>query len=98
MKTHFVPASNTRAKPALSQLCFQANSWEKRAMASIPRRTVELSAYPDLVVIYLGMRVNALTEIKTTEAKCAMFSARGRARRSGEAKSAAPLTEEQLYP
>ncbi|HVX66347.1 MAG TPA: DUF4188 domain-containing protein [Bryobacteraceae bacterium] len=30
------------------------------------RTTVDLSAYPGLVVIYLGMRVNALTGIKTT--------------------------------
>lgn len=29
------------------------------------RQTVELSAYPDLVVIYLGMRVNALFGLKT---------------------------------
>ena len=29
------------------------------------RETVDLSGYPDLVVIYLGMRVNALTGIKT---------------------------------
>ena len=29
------------------------------------RRTVDLSAYPDLVVVYLGMRVNVLTGIKT---------------------------------
>jgi hypothetical protein len=29
------------------------------------RRTVVLSDYPDLVVIYLGMRVNALTGLKT---------------------------------
>jgi hypothetical protein len=36
------------------------------AMASkVNRRTVDLSAYPDLVVIYLGMRVNRLTGIKT---------------------------------
>ena len=28
-------------------------------MAQVDRRTVDLSAYPDLVVIYLGMRVNA---------------------------------------
>jgi len=33
-------------------------------MARVDRRTVDLSAYPDLVVIYLGMRVNALTGIK----------------------------------
>ena len=32
---------------------------------SVDRRTVDLSAYPDLVVIYLGMRVNALTGMKT---------------------------------
>lgn len=31
----------------------------------VERRTVDLSAYPDLVVIYLGMRVNALRGIKT---------------------------------
>ena len=30
----------------------------------VDRRTVDLSAYPDLVVIYLGMRVNRLTGIK----------------------------------
>jgi len=35
-------------------------------MAQRPKReTVNLSEYPDLVVIYLGMRVNALTGIKT---------------------------------
>jgi hypothetical protein len=31
----------------------------------IERRTVDLTSYPDLVVIYLGMRVNAITGIKT---------------------------------
>lgn len=31
----------------------------------VNRQTVELSAYPDLVVIYLGMRVNRITGIKT---------------------------------
>lgn len=35
-------------------------------MGSKPKReTVDLSAFPDLVVIYLGMRVNTLTGIKT---------------------------------
>ena len=34
-------------------------------MARVERRTVDLSAYPDLVVIYLGMRVNAFTGLKT---------------------------------
>jgi Domain of unknown function (DUF4188) len=34
-------------------------------MASTIRRTIDLSGYPDLVAIYLGMRVNALTGIKT---------------------------------
>jgi hypothetical protein len=29
------------------------------------RQTVDLSAYPDLVVVYLGMTVNALTGVKT---------------------------------
>jgi hypothetical protein len=31
----------------------------------VDRRTVDLSSYPDLVVIYLGMRVNRITGIKT---------------------------------
>src|SRR5208337_4024190 len=29
------------------------------------RQTVDLSAYPDLVVVYLGMTVNVLTDVKT---------------------------------
>jgi hypothetical protein len=29
------------------------------------RVTVDLSAYPDLIIVYLGMRVNVLTGIKT---------------------------------
>ena len=33
--------------------------------AKIKRTTVDLSAYPDLVVIYLGMRVNSLRGFKT---------------------------------
>jgi fumigallin biosynthesis monooxygenase-like protein len=32
---------------------------------AVDRRTVDLSAFPDLVVIYLGMRVNALYGLKT---------------------------------
>jgi hypothetical protein len=31
----------------------------------VNRRTVDLSAYPELVVIYLGMRVNRLAGLKT---------------------------------
>ena len=31
----------------------------------VTRRTVDLSGYPDLVVIYLGMRVNAFMGLKT---------------------------------
>ena len=34
-------------------------------MPAVDRRTVDLSTYPDLVVIYLGMRVNTLTGLKT---------------------------------
>lgn len=33
--------------------------------AKVKRTTVDLSAYPDLVVIYLGMRVNSLRGLKT---------------------------------
>jgi hypothetical protein len=32
---------------------------------TVNRQTVDLSSYPDMVVIYLGMRVNTLTGIKT---------------------------------
>ena len=32
---------------------------------SVNRQTVDLSAYPDLVVIYLGMRINAVSGLKT---------------------------------
>lgn len=31
----------------------------------VDRRTVDLSQFPDLVVVYLGMRVNRLTGLKT---------------------------------
>ena len=31
----------------------------------VNRRTVDLSAYPDLAVVYLGMRVNRITGVKT---------------------------------
>ena len=34
-------------------------------MSRTDRRTVDLSGYPDLVVVYLGMRVNVLTGFKT---------------------------------
>ena len=33
-------------------------------MAKVDRNTVDLSAYPDLVVVYLGMRVNAFAGMK----------------------------------
>lgn len=33
--------------------------------AKVSRRTVDLSQYPNLIVIYLGMRVNALRGVKT---------------------------------
>jgi hypothetical protein len=34
-------------------------------MPRVARRTVDLSGYPDLVVIYLGMRVNRLRGVRT---------------------------------
>ncbi len=33
--------------------------------ANVHRQTIDLSGYPDLVVIYLGLRVNTLNGIKT---------------------------------
>jgi hypothetical protein len=38
---------------------------EKTMSARVERRTVDLSGYPDLVVVYLGMRVNRITGLKT---------------------------------
>jgi hypothetical protein len=38
---------------------------EVRMKSAIQRQTVDRSAFPDLVVIYLGMRVNARTGMKT---------------------------------
>lgn len=38
---------------------------QARGKQRVNRRTVDLSQYPDLVVIYLGMQVNALTGMKT---------------------------------
>ena len=32
---------------------------------AVDRATVDLSAYPDLVMILLGMRVNTVTGVKT---------------------------------
>jgi hypothetical protein len=37
---------------------------ERGTRKRVQRRTVDLSGYPDLVVIYLGMRVNALVGLK----------------------------------
>jgi hypothetical protein len=34
--------------------------------SKVERQTVDLSAYPDLVVVYLGMRVRALTGLKNS--------------------------------
>jgi hypothetical protein len=33
--------------------------------AKVDRRTVDLSGYPDLVVVYRGMRVDTLAGVKT---------------------------------
>jgi hypothetical protein len=46
----------------------------------ISRQTVDLSVYPDLVIIYLGMRVNR----------------RNRAGVEGESRVAAPVSEQDL--
>jgi hypothetical protein len=38
---------------------------EIRMKSAVQRQTVDLSSFPDLVVMYLGMRVNAWTGMKT---------------------------------
>src|SRR5579862_3119620 len=60
-------------------------------MASkVNRVTVDLSAYPDLVVIYLGMRVNRLRGLKT------LFSFGPKIAKSVEAKPDGLLLHENL--
>src|SRR5262245_37985314 len=43
----------------------QREEGERNMNGRVERQTVDLSAFPDLVVIYLGMRVNAWTGVKT---------------------------------
>ncbi|NOU24644.1 MAG: DUF4188 domain-containing protein [Methylotenera sp.] len=49
----------------------------------VNRKTVDLSAYPELVVIYLGIRVNILTGLKTAIGLGPQIDAAGRARPEG---------------
>jgi hypothetical protein len=56
---------------------------------AVPRHSVDLSAYPDLVVIYLGMRVNALRGLKT------IFGLGPQIQAAGDAKPAGLLHCEQ---
>lgn len=56
----------------------------------VARRTVDLSAYPDLVVIYLGMRVNALAGLRT------VFGFRPEITRSVDARPDGLLLHEDL--
>src|SRR5215471_12102089 len=49
----------------------------------VNRQTVDLSQYPDLVVVYLGMRVNALAGMKTLLRLGPQIQAAGEARPEG---------------
>ncbi|MBK6659053.1 MAG: DUF4188 domain-containing protein [Proteobacteria bacterium] len=49
----------------------------------VQRATVDLSAYPDMVVIYLGMRVNALRGLLTVAGLGPKIMAAGQARPPG---------------
>ncbi len=49
----------------------------------VERTTVDLSAYPDLVVVYLGMRVNALRGLLTIAGIGPQIMAAGQARPEG---------------
>ena len=55
----------------------------------VDRRTVDLARYPDLVVVYLGMRVNMLTGMKT------LFRLGPQIQRAGDARPAGLLHFEQ---
>jgi hypothetical protein len=58
------------------------------------RQTVDLTPYPDLIVVNLGMRVNVLTG-NPMPAKGGLFSARDRLRRSGAPETPAPYTDSE---
>jgi hypothetical protein len=49
----------------------------------VNRRTVDLNGYPDLVVVYLGMRVNALAGIRTLFRLGPQIQEAGKARPEG---------------
>lgn len=49
----------------IARMCGKMRAVEVAMPSSVERRTIDLSAYPDLVVIYLGMRVNRLAGLKT---------------------------------
>lgn len=57
---------------------------------AVQRRTVDLSGYPDLVVVYLGMRVNALRGLKT------LFGIGPQIERSHQAKPDGLLLHENI--
>ena len=57
----------------------------------VDRRTVDLSAYPDLVVIYLGMRVNQVKGLWT------FFSFGPKIAKAVAAKPDGLLLHENLY-
>lgn len=56
----------------------------------VNRRTVDLTGYPDLVVIYLGMRINRIAGLKT------VFGFGPKIARSVEARPAGLLLHENL--
>lgn len=55
----------------------------RQKAGAMDRRTVDLSQYPDLVVLYLGMRVNALRGIRTLLGFGPKIAAVGRAMPDG---------------
>jgi hypothetical protein len=63
----------------------------------VDRRTVDLSAYPDLVVIYLGMRVNAWSGLKTLFGFGPKIASSLAAQPEGCCCTAPPLAEDDLY-
>ena len=48
-----------------AESCYSFSHGGSAVPTSVNRRTVDLSPYPDLVVVYLGMRVNRIAGLKT---------------------------------
>ena len=82
--------SGLRRRPRYRALERPGQAYSRRMTNTPNRTTVDLSAYPDLVVIYLGMRVDAACAGYATLPPLRTRSIAGHGRIQGPGRSAAP--------